>query len=1502
MTGDGISFADFYLKPKAVGIADIEEVVDSEGALIGFVKTGTEGETFIFNGDGADGGDWLGTKTTASLDANDIAQSWVRYTIRHDFSNNLWDLYIDGTLEVISLGLLADTATYLNEFVVMGYLNGAVNFDLFSLTFANPLFTDADKDGIKDAYESMHGLNPALNDRDLDPDGDGLTNIEEFLWGTFADNADSDGDTLNDSFEIENNRDPLREEADSFILGDPQLFLWLRADTGVTEGTNAGFVSEWADQSANGHDATQTNSNLQPEIVAAQANGYPVVRFDGQRDRLALANDTFSGVAEAEVFVVLKADEAEPTSDKGLWRLGNPIEGESKYPSTNGMISDNFGSAATRSASPPNDITEYHIYNVSTKPDEWINRINGTVLVESTTNSVLWKVDPKIGRSPLVSFGGDFAEIILYEEVLTARERYAVLTYLSDRYSITVIHDRDGDGLSDQWEQQYFNDLLQGSTDDPDGDGTDNLGEYNAGTDPTDYYNGVLPALSIASGNNQSGAADTYLADALVVTVTDAGDSSSLKDNAPVEFSITTGSAQLAEDSAGTGLSTTVTVKSDAQGEAKVYVLLGSTEGETVVVTAKATSGTQNTTVSFEATVTAAVNPDSDGDGLPDQWEQQYFSDLLQGATDDPDGDGTDNLGEYNAGTDPSDYYNGVLPAISIASGNNQSGDADTYLANALVVTVTDAGASSSLQVNAPVEFSITAGTAQLAEDSEGTSLDATLTVKSNAQGEATAYVLLGSTGGETIEITAKAVSGTQSIAVSFEATVTATVNPDSDGDGLPDQWEQQYFNDLVQGATDDPDGDGTDNLGEYTAGTDPSDYYNGVLPAISIASGNNQSGDTETYLASALVVSVTDAGDSSSLKDNAPVEFSITTGSAQLAEDSAGTGLGATLTVKSDAQGEAKVYVLLGSTEGETVAVTAKATSGAQSTTVSFEATVTVAATHDGDGDGLPDQWEQQYFSDLVQGATDDPDGDGDDNLAEYNAGTDPSDYYNGVLPALSIASGNNQSGDTNTYLANALVVTVADASSSSQVNAPVEFSITAGTAQLAEDSAGTGLGTTVTVKSDAQGEASAYVLLGSVAGETIAITAKATSGTQSTTVSFEATVTPDSDGDGLPDPWEQQYFSDLAQGAADDPDGDGTDNLGEYNAGTDPSDYYNAVLPALSIASGNNQSGDADTYLTDALAVTVTDAGDSSSLDNAPVEFSITTGSAQLAEDSAGTGLGATLTVKSDAQGEASVYVLLGSTEGETIEISAKVTSGTQSIAVNFEATVNSDIIIPGAVTAMGTAEVDAKVNDEQGDLRTVIMSGTGEVQIAVPLETGPKVTFYSFIFRPSVGADTANPTKLNVAGAVLDFPRYANADNIMSGYIQALDGASGGNNWIHTGIFYGLRALGEAKVPLLLTLRLDSVAGVWDLYFGNRLWVTDLDYIAGADMIMISSGSEFYTTFGAIKISKSNPLFVDINKDGLPDSFEIAQGYTPTANNRDALVTGTTTSLLEHYLDTL
>ena len=52
-------------------------------------------------------------------------------------------------------------------------------------------------------------LNPLNgNDWDYDPDGDRLTNLDEFLAGSDPNNWDSDGDGLPDGWEVENSLDP----------------------------------------------------------------------------------------------------------------------------------------------------------------------------------------------------------------------------------------------------------------------------------------------------------------------------------------------------------------------------------------------------------------------------------------------------------------------------------------------------------------------------------------------------------------------------------------------------------------------------------------------------------------------------------------------------------------------------------------------------------------------------------------------------------------------------------------------------------------------------------------------------------------------------------------------------------------------------------------------------------------------------------------------------------------------------------------------------------------------------------------------------------------------------------------------------------------------------------------------------------------------------------------------------------------------------------------------
>ncbi|HLU49531.1 MAG TPA: hypothetical protein VK116_15645, partial [Planctomycetota bacterium] len=80
---------------------------------------------------------------------------------------------------------------------------------------------DGDGDGLPDAWERMHGLDPTRDDAMEDPDADGLTNAEELARGLLPRDADTDRDGLRDGDEVVlHGTDPLNPDSDGDLSPD----------------------------------------------------------------------------------------------------------------------------------------------------------------------------------------------------------------------------------------------------------------------------------------------------------------------------------------------------------------------------------------------------------------------------------------------------------------------------------------------------------------------------------------------------------------------------------------------------------------------------------------------------------------------------------------------------------------------------------------------------------------------------------------------------------------------------------------------------------------------------------------------------------------------------------------------------------------------------------------------------------------------------------------------------------------------------------------------------------------------------------------------------------------------------------------------------------------------------------------------------------------------------------------------------------------------------------
>lgn len=206
--GTSVVWVDLFSKPVYVDHHELPLYLPmGKTAVTGFVKINSEGEVYAVDGDGAGGGSWVPSGSRVTLDGY-VTPAWVRLTYRLDYTKKTWDLFVDGKMMLVDLGFLDNSANHLSQFSARTHKTISTGLDNFYVGTLNPLYVDTSNDGIPDTWLLDNGLNIYTDQRYGDDDRDGISNLMEYLIGTRADLADSDGDGIPDGAEFFAGKDP----------------------------------------------------------------------------------------------------------------------------------------------------------------------------------------------------------------------------------------------------------------------------------------------------------------------------------------------------------------------------------------------------------------------------------------------------------------------------------------------------------------------------------------------------------------------------------------------------------------------------------------------------------------------------------------------------------------------------------------------------------------------------------------------------------------------------------------------------------------------------------------------------------------------------------------------------------------------------------------------------------------------------------------------------------------------------------------------------------------------------------------------------------------------------------------------------------------------------------------------------------------------------------------------------------------------------------------------
>ncbi|WP_290518071.1 Ig-like domain-containing protein [Alcanivorax sp.] len=530
-----------------------------------------------------------------------------------------------------------------------------------SILNSNPLSADSDDDGMDDSFELNNGLDlNDASDRDTDMDGDGLSNYEEFVFGTNVADSDSDSDGLTDFDEINvHNTDPLNRDTDggndsdgveiangtdpldpdddvsvllSFDLNDASGFLWdVEGDGNINDGTSdaydRGLRLAVNNNSFNNFTSALTEDDQRELIIGSEVISDLVVT----RKIYVPTDGTFARFLEV---IENPTDTSIPASvriqsnfgsDSGTQVISTSSGDTLLDPADTSIVTDDSSNGG-------GDPTLFHLWGTATSTlladtvsisgDDLRIQYSDLMVPANDRIIVMHVASQNANQSDATA---NLSSLVTLPEVLTAGMN---LDELEDVVNFTLVPDTDGDGLSDLREVLLGTDP---NNQDTDGDGLLDGFEFSNALDPNDPSDASLDSDSDGLNNLQE---QTHGTDPNNQDTDDDG----LSDADEI---MTYGSNPLNADTDADGID-----DGREANDTLTDLLLSDTDSDGL------SDGDEVYFLNTDPLVS-----DSDGDGLPDGFEVDNDLNPMNAsdASLDSDSDGLTNLEEFNLGTDFND-------------------------------------------------------------------------------------------------------------------------------------------------------------------------------------------------------------------------------------------------------------------------------------------------------------------------------------------------------------------------------------------------------------------------------------------------------------------------------------------------------------------------------------------------------------------------------------------------------------------------------------------------------------------------------------------------------------------------------------------------------------------------------------------------------------------------------------------------------------------------------